>query len=73
MPPLRVSSGRQVRAILEENGFVYARQNGSHMIMHKQRDEGSLTVAVPDHKTLKIGTLSGIIRQSGLSRELFEK
>ena len=33
----------------------------------------TFTAIVPDHKTLKIGTLSSIVRQSGLQRELFEK
>jgi hypothetical protein len=32
----------------------------------------TVTVPVPDHEELKIGTLLGIIRQSGLPRELFE-
>jgi predicted RNA binding protein YcfA (HicA-like mRNA interferase family) len=30
------------------------------------------TVPVPDHKELKTGTLSSIIRQAGLARGLFE-
>lgn len=31
------------------------------------------TVPVPNHKDLKTGTLSSIIRQSSLSRRLFEE
>ena len=30
------------------------------------------TVIVPDHKEVTVGTLGSIIRQSGLSRQLFE-
>lgn len=67
MPKLRVLSGRQVRAILEANGFVYSHHAGSHMIL-----KGTSTVSVPDHKELTIGTLGSIIRTSGLSRSLFE-
>ncbi len=39
-----------------------------------QKDDGTttITVPVPDHKTVKIGTLRSIIRQSGLSRTEFE-
>jgi predicted RNA binding protein YcfA (HicA-like mRNA interferase family) len=73
MPKLRTLSGAQVRAILEAHGFVLARHDGtSHMIMQKATATGTITVVVPAHKTLKTGTLSGIIRQSGLGRGPFE-
>ena len=68
MPKLRVLSGREVRAIMEAHGWVYVRQNGSHMMMHAD----GVTVPVPDHRELLKGTLAGIIRQSGLARSLFE-
>jgi len=73
VPKLRRLSGAQVRAILEAHGFVLARHDGtSHMIMQKTTDEGTLGVVVPAHKELATGTLSGIIRQSGLGRGPFE-
>lgn len=68
MPKLRVLSGRETRAIMEAQGWVFVRQNGSHMMMHAN----GITVPVPDHRELLKGTLSGIIRQSGLDRSLFE-
>ncbi len=68
MPKLRVLSGREVRAIMENQGWVFVRQNGSHMMMQSN----GVTVPVPDHRELLKGTLSGIIRQSGLDRILFE-
>lgn len=68
MPKLRSLSGRDVRAILENHGWVLARWRGSHMMMHSN----GVTVPVPEHKELATGTLSAIIRQSGLSRSLFE-
>jgi predicted RNA binding protein YcfA (HicA-like mRNA interferase family) len=40
--------------------------------MQKQDEEGTTTVAVPDHKELAIGTLRAIIRQSGVPRSEFE-
>jgi len=40
--------------------------------MQKRLPETTVTVIVPDHKELKTGTLSSIIRQSGLLREIFE-
>ncbi len=72
MGRLKVLSGRQVRAILEANGFVYDRQKGSHMIMVLREEGATRTVPVPDHKEVAIGTLGDIIRRSALPRELFE-
>ncbi len=69
---LRVLSGKEVCKILEQNGFVQVRQRGSHIIMQLQIEDSTVTVPVPDHDELKTGTLRSIIRQSGLSRTLFE-
>jgi predicted RNA binding protein YcfA (HicA-like mRNA interferase family) len=40
--------------------------------MQLQRPDGTVTVPVPDHAELRIGTLQSIIRQSGLARSAFE-
>ena len=72
MPRLQVLSGREVRAILEAHGFHFARQKGSHMMLQKEIEGSTVTVPVPDHKEVAIGTLSNIIRRSQLPRELFE-
>lgn len=72
MPKLRVLSGREVCEIMAENGYRHLRQRGSHIIMQKREGTTTITVPVPDHAELRIGTLSGIIRQSGLPRALFE-
>jgi predicted RNA binding protein YcfA (HicA-like mRNA interferase family) len=72
MPKLRVLSGRQVCKIMSQYGFVELRQRGSHIIMQKSQGSTTITVPVPDHDELRNGTLSGIIRQSGLPRALFE-
>jgi predicted RNA binding protein YcfA (HicA-like mRNA interferase family) len=49
------------------------RQRGSHIVMQARADGTTITVPVPDHRELKRGTLHSIIRQSGLSRHLFEE
>ncbi len=72
MGKLRVLTGQNVCAILERHGFVQVRQRGSHIIMQRNTVQGTTTVPVPDHKELRIGTLSSIIRQSGLPRREFE-
>ena len=72
MGKLRVLSGRDVCKILEAEGFSEVRRRGSHIVMQKRVENTTTTVPVPDHAELKAGTLSSIIRQSGLSRTLFE-
>jgi predicted RNA binding protein YcfA (HicA-like mRNA interferase family) len=69
---LRVLSGREVCQIFEAQGFAMVRQRGSHVVMQKRAGTTTTTVPVPDHAELKVGTLSSIIRQSGLARSLFE-
>ena len=72
MARLRVLSGRYVCTILAVHGFREVRRRGSHIVMQKALGDSTLTVPVPDHRELRDGTLRGIIRQSGLSRTLFE-
>ena len=69
---LRVLSGKEVCAIVARHGFVEVRRRGSHIVMQKTVPEGSVTVPVPDHKELRIGTLQSIIRMSGVPRSEFE-
>jgi predicted RNA binding protein YcfA (HicA-like mRNA interferase family) len=40
--------------------------------MQKRTDDSTITVPVPNHKELRLGTLHSIIRQSQLPRDLFE-
>jgi len=69
---LRVLSGKEVCAILKESGFEEVRRRGSHIVMQKKLSLGTITVPVPDHDEIRIGTLQSIIRQSGLPRSEFE-
>ncbi|MBX3057427.1 MAG: type II toxin-antitoxin system HicA family toxin [Anaerolineae bacterium] len=72
MGKLRNLSGREVCKILEEQGFVQVRQQGSHIIMQRRIVNSTTTVPVPNHKEIRQGMLRSIIRQSGLPRALFE-
>jgi predicted RNA binding protein YcfA (HicA-like mRNA interferase family) len=42
------------------------------MVLQRRTSDSTITVPVPNHAELKAGTLRSIIRQSGLSRSLFE-
>ncbi|WP_461584129.1 type II toxin-antitoxin system HicA family toxin [Tepidiphilus sp. HLB4] len=68
---MRVLSGAEVCRILEAHGFREVRRRGSHVVMQKEEDGSTVTVPVPDHRELRIGTLASIIRQSGIARERF--
>ena len=72
MRRLPVLSGKQVCRILEKHGFSEVRRKGSHIVMQKKLPNTTITIPVPDHKELRIGTLLSIIRQSGLPRSEFE-
>ena len=72
MGRLRPLSGAEVCAVLEQHRFVEVRRRGSHIVMQKRVGDSTVTVLVPDHKEIKIGTLASIIRQSGVSRSEFE-
>ena len=69
---LRVMSGREACGILAAHGFTEVRRRGSHIIMQNSEGERTISVPVPDHRELRIGTLQSIIRQSELSRLPFE-
>jgi len=69
---LRIFSGKQVCDLLEKHGFIQVRQRGSHIVMQKRLPDTTITVPVPNHAELRIGTLQSIIRQSGLNKSEFE-
>ena len=43
------------------------RQKGSHVVMRR----GSAGCVAPNHKELKIGTLTGVLKQAGVTYEEF--
>jgi len=69
MTKLPAISGQACLKALEKIGFVLRRQRGSHLIL--QRKEPFAQVSVPNHKTLKPGTLRKIIKDAGLTVEEF--
>jgi predicted RNA binding protein YcfA (HicA-like mRNA interferase family) len=71
MPKLpRISSREAIRS-LERLGFEEVRQTGSHVVMKKETEEGKIGCVVPVHQELKVGTLSGILKQAQVTVEEF--
>ena len=73
MPKLGVFSGTDLCRILEHHGFTKVRRRGSHVVMQQKSDRTTITVPIPMHREIRIGTLQSIIRQCGLPRSEFER
>jgi predicted RNA binding protein YcfA (HicA-like mRNA interferase family) len=70
MPKLPVLKPRQVLKKFEKLGFIIDRQSGSHVILYRSIDKRR--AVIPLHlKDIKKGTLSAILRESGISRDDF--
>ncbi len=68
-PKLPVLSGRELIRALERLGFQQVRHRGSHVFMRKEASDGMRETVVPLHSTVAKGTLSAILRQSGVDRD----
>lgn len=66
MPKLPQISGWKVVKLLQKEGWGVVSQKGSHMKLSKDSDLGKVTVIIPQHKVLKKGTLSSILKMSNL-------
>jgi predicted RNA binding protein YcfA (HicA-like mRNA interferase family) len=69
---LKNFSGAELCRLLGGHGFQVVRQKGSHIILQKHIPGSTITVPVPNHGDIRIGTLNSIIRPSKLPAELFE-
>jgi len=67
MPKLPVVSGADTIKALERLGFIVIRQRGSHIVLRRD----SSGCVVPNHRELKPGTLSGILKQAGIAVDNF--
>lgn len=72
MGKLKILSGKDLCKILKQNGFIEIRQKDSHIIMQNKIENSTITIPIPNHSKIKIGTLQSIIRQSRLSKGIFE-
>jgi predicted RNA binding protein YcfA (HicA-like mRNA interferase family) len=59
-------SGREVVKALRRLGFVVDHQRGSHIFLHNL--EKNISVIVPNHKEIKKGTLSSILKKVGITK-----
>jgi len=66
---LPVLSGDELIKLLKMAGFQVVRQKGSHVSLQKANHK----TVVPLHDELARGTLLGILKQCGLSKEDLQK
>ncbi|MDB9418443.1 type II toxin-antitoxin system HicA family toxin [Microcystis aeruginosa] len=71
MPKLPRISSREAIGSLERLGFKQVRQTRSHVVMKKETEDGKIGCVVPVHQELKVGTLSGILKQAQVTVEEF--
>lgn len=69
MPRLPRITGEELVKALKKEGFEISRQKGSHVQLVKLLSGEKITFPVPVHsgKTLKLGTLNGILRKAGIT------
>ena len=54
-------SGRELCKQLEQLGYMVTRQQGSHIRIEATHPNGSHRLTIPDHDSIKIGTLNNIL------------
>lgn len=73
-------SGTELARALSRYGYEVTRQSGSHLRLTRQAGGASQHLTIPAHGSLRVGTLSGILRaveahleksREELARELF--
>ena len=69
----KLYSARIIISAFERAGFEFVSQRGSHVKLQKVQGKKTLTLIVPQHKEVAMGTFFSILRQAETTREEFEK
>jgi predicted RNA binding protein YcfA (HicA-like mRNA interferase family) len=69
----KLYSSDHIIKVLTKHGFVFVSQKGSH-VKYRKTGNPVLTAIIPaGRKEMPIGTFNSIVKQSGLSKEDFQK
>lgn len=68
---MRAIKGRDVIRAFERAGFKVVRTSASHHIMKRDGQQGTISVPIHGGEDIKRGTLAGLIRASGMTKEQF--
>ncbi len=69
----KLYSAKTILAALQRANFAIISQKGSHIKLHKRENNKILTVIVPNHKEIAIGTFMSILKQADMTRKELEK
>ncbi|MDO8498479.1 MAG: type II toxin-antitoxin system HicA family toxin [bacterium] len=69
----KLYSAKIILLALKRAGFIIISQRGSHIKLHKKQAGKNLTVIVPNHKEIALGTFSSILTQASMTRKELEK
>ncbi len=69
----RLYSAKTILSALQRAEFIIISQRGSHIKLHKKQGNKNLTVIVPNHKEIAMGTFASILKQADMTRKELEK
>ena len=64
---MKSTSGKKFAKLLENNGWILLRVNGSHHIYGKPGNPQKISVPIHGNKALKTGLLKYFLKVSGIS------
>ena len=65
----RLLSSKEIIRVLEQNGFIFVSQKGSHK---KFKKEKRIVIVPHPKKEIPRGTLASILRQAGIDKNDFK-
>lgn len=66
-------SGKELSRVLIKIGFEFKNQNGSHIKFVKNSKFNKEIIIIPNHKTIRKGTLNNILKKINLSKNRFNE
>lgn len=63
---MKSMTGKELAKLLEKNGWILLRINGSHHVYGKPEINTKISVPIHGNKDLKIGLLRHFLKQAGL-------
>lgn len=69
MPKLPLISGKNMRKLLEKEGFEVIRSKGSHFVMQHPALRKKTVVPIHGNEGLRPGIILSILDQSGISKD----
>lgn len=70
MAKLPQISGKELVKVFKKDGWIEVSQKGSHIKLIKTfKPIGKTNIIIPNHKIIKKGTLSRILKDSGITIE----